>query len=130
MSLIKKYFPIYINTLNIFKPLKTWLYNIFLHWYNISHKFPSIKFNFYHCSFEELTKKFYTWYWWDHPTIWNFPKKWLIIIIDDVQYKYTYGIRQLESVPFIFIRIFGYNLLITFNAPKYENDYEYWEHLK
>lgn len=127
---LKKLCPIYINTINIFRPLKTWLYNILLHWYNIPHKFPSIKFKFYHCSFEELTKKFYTWYWWDHPYIWNFKKKWIIILIDDVQYKYTYRIKQLESVPFILIRICEYNLLIKFNAPKEYGNYEYWEKMK
>ena len=124
MSLIKKYFPFYINTLNIFRPLKTWWQNR-----NIA-QIPKIKVLFNSESFKWVTENFYTWYWWDHPTIWNFSKKWLIVIIDDVQYKYTYRIRQLESIPFIFIRIFGYNLLITFNNPKYENNYEYWERLK
>lgn len=129
MNKFKKYFPIYINTINIFRPLRTWFYNIVHHWYSISHSFPKIKVQFNKRSFNWVVENFYTWYWWDHPTMWNFPKKWLIIIIDDVQYKHTYGIRQLESVPFVYIKIFKYNLLITFNAPKYENDYEYWERL-
>jgi hypothetical protein len=127
MGKFNKYFPIYINTLNIFKPLKTWLYNIYLD--IIPHNFLNIKFEFYKGSFDIIKEKFYTWYWWDHPYIWNFNKKWIIILIDDVQYKYTYGMRQLESVPFIYIKLFKYNLLITFNAPKYFNNYEYWEKL-
>lgn len=123
MNKFKKYFPIYINTLNIFRPLKTWWRN------KNSVRIPSINIKFNKKSFNWVVETFYTWYWWDHPTMWNFPKKWLIIIIDDVQYKYTYGIRQLESVPFVYIKILKYNLLITFNSPKYENIYEYWERL-
>ena len=118
--MFKKYFPIYINTLNIFTPFKTW----FKHKDIL--KFPKIKFNFYKCPFKDFTNKFYTWYWWDHPYIWNFKKKWIIILIDDVQYKNTYGMQELESVPFIIIRIFNLNLIWKFKSPT-GNDYEYWE---
>lgn len=121
--MFKKYFPIYINTLNIFKPFKTW----FKHKDIL--KFPKIKFNFYKCPFKDFTNKFYTWYWWDHQYIWNFEKKWLIILIDDVQYKLKYGIIELESVPFIFIKIFNLHFLITLNSPN-DNNYQYWESFK
>lgn len=123
ISWLKHYFPIYINTLNIFRPLKTW-------WKNRDHaRMPSIEFTHAICSFKCLENYIYTWYWWEHPDIWNFKNKWLLIIIDDVQYKTKYGIRELESVPFIIIRIFGLNLVWKFNAPQYENNYGYWENL-
>lgn len=129
MNWFRKHFPIYIlpiyiNTLNIFRPLKTWWYNR-----NIA-SFPKLIFSFKRRPFDWLIENFYTWYWWDHPHIFNFKKKWIIIIIDDVRYKYKMGIRELESIPFILIRIFGYNLLIKFTAPKCESNYTYWEKLK
>lgn len=130
MSIIKKYCPIYINTLNIFRPLETWLYNIWHHKHDTSLKPLKINIQFKKRPFEWLMENFYTWYWWDHPHIWDFWRKWVIVIFSDVQYKYTYGLRELESVPFILVRIFGYNLLITFDAPKGEDKYKYWEKLK
>lgn len=130
MRIFKKYCPVYINTLNIFRPLKTWFYNLTNHWYSVSHKFPHIKVQFKKRDFKWLVENFYTWYWWDHPHIWNFEKKWIIILIDDVQYKSTYGIRQLESVPFILVRMFGWNFIMKFNAPKNEDNYQYWEQFK
>lgn len=124
MNWFRKYFPIYINTLNIFRPLKTWWYNR-----NIA-SFPKLEYSFKRRTFDWLIENFYTWYWWDHPYIFNFKKKWIIIIIDDVQYKWKMGIRELESIPFILIRIFGYNLLLKFVAPNCESNYTYWEKLK
>lgn len=121
---LKKKFPIYINTLNIFRPLRTWYHNK-----NIA-RFPNIDFTYDICSFQCLEDYIYTWYWWDHRWMFDFPNKWLFILIDDVQYKYTYGIRQLESVPFIIIRIFNLTLVWKFIAPKHENNYEYWERLE
>ena len=115
--------PIYINTFNIFRPLRTWYHN------RNKARFPKIKF---HCgirSFECLENYIYTWYWWEHKYIWNFRNKWLLILIDDVQYKYTYGIRQLESIPFIIIKIFDFIFLWKFEAPNNENNYEYYERL-
>lgn len=121
MGKFKKIFPIYINTLNIFRPFKTWWKNgCKSGWLK-----PKIVFN--NQGFEWAINNFYTWYWWDHPFIWNFHKKWLIVLIDDVQYKHTFGIKELESVPFIYIKIFCWNLLISFNAPAYYNKYYYWE---
>ena len=123
ISWLKYYFPIYINTLNIFRPLKTW-------WKNRDHTLmPSVEFTYAICSFKCLEDYIYTWYWWDHPYIWNFKNKWILILIDDVQYKSKFGMKELESVPFIIIRIFGLNLVWQFNAPQYENNYEYWERL-
>ena len=118
---VRKYIPIYINTFNIFKPLRTWLKNV------DNAKFPSIEFTWAICSYKCLENYIYTWYWWDHPHIWNFENKWILIIIDDVQYKYTFGLRELESVPFIIIRIFGLNMVWQFNDPNDESNYEYWE---
>jgi len=118
---VRKHIPIYINTFNIFKPLRTWLKNV------DNAKFPSIEFTWKICSYKCLENHIYTWYWWDHPHIWNFKNKWILIIIDDVQYKYTFGLRELESVPFIIIRIFGLNMVWQFNAPDNESNYAYWE---
>lgn len=129
MNWFKRYFPIYINTLNIFRPLKTWSYNMYHHWYTKSHKFPYIEIKINKRPFDWLCENFYTWYWWDHPTIWNFKKKWIIILIDDVQYKWKFGIREMESIPFILIRIFGYNLIVKFKDPENKNNYKYWESL-
>lgn len=121
-DIFRKYFPIYINTFNILRPFKTWFHNV-IHYYHLSdHK---LKFNT--CckkqDFEWLKENFYTWYWWDHPHIWNFEKKWIIIIFEDVQYKWKFGIRQLETCPFVLIRIGNWNLIITLN----EKNYHYWE---
>ena len=121
MSLFRKYFPIYINTLNIFRPFKTWLKNV------DNAKFPSIEFTFHFGCFEWLKNNIYTWYWWDHPYIWNFKNKWILILIDDVQYKYTWGFKELESVPFIIIRIFGFNFIWELTSSDNKNIYEYWE---
>ena len=62
--------------------------------------------------------------------MWNFPHKWIIILIDDVQYKYRFGLREMESIPFILIRIFGWNFIMKFSSPKDEDNYQYWERLK
>lgn len=121
VRLFRRISPIYINTLNVFQPLKTW-------WANHStHKFPTISISVMWKPFNYVKDSLYTWYWWEHISKWNLNKKLLIVLIDDVQYKYTYGIRQLESIPFIFIKIFNFNLIIQFDAPKYENNYEYYE---
>lgn len=124
MSWFRKYCPIYINTLNIFRPLRTWWKNR-----NIA-QIPHIKFLLKRRPFDWLQENFYTWYWWDHITIWNFPHKWIIILIDDVQYKYRFGLREMESIPFILIRMFGWNFIMKFSSPKSEDNYQYWERLK
>lgn len=127
---IKKHSPIYINTLNIFRPFKTWLKNMFSNWTDIVHRPLDIQIYHNKESFDYVIHNFYTWYWWDHPWVYDFAHKRIIVIIDDVQYKYTFGLRELESVPFIFIRMFGHNLFIEFNAPRGFDNYEYWENLR
>lgn len=124
MSWFRKYCPIYINSLNIFRPLKTW-------WKNRDiARIPHIEFSLKRRPFDWVQENFYTWYWWDHITMWDFPHKWIIVLIDDVQYKYKFGLREMESIPFILIRMFGWNFMMKFSAPKNENNYQYWERLK
>ena len=118
-----KNFPIYINTLNIFRTIKTW-------WkHRKNYKFPKIDISCIKADFNTFKENFYTWYWWDHPYEWNFEKKKIIILIDDVQYTSRYGIDERESVPFRVGRFFNRNLLITFNSPDNRSNYEYWESL-
>ena len=116
--LFRQYFPVYINTINIW-------------WKNRQTvKFPHIKFNIKKRTFDWVEENLYTWYWWDHITMWNFPKKWIIVLIDDVQYKYKFGLRELESVPFVLVRIFDWNFIIKLSAPNKSNDYIYYEQMK
>ena len=124
MSLFRKYCPIYINTLNIFRPLRTWWKNR-----NIA-QIPHIKFLLKRRPFDWLQENFYTWYRWDHITMWNCPHKWIIILIDDVQYKYRFGLREMEASPCILIRIFSWNFIMKFTSTKSEDNYQYWERLK
>lgn len=119
--------PIYINTLNIFRPLKTWFKNKIK---NHKLKFPNINIKCKLSNFDWIRENIYTWYWWEHEDIWDFKHKLILIIIDDVQYKYTYGIKMLESIPFIIIKIFNFNMIIKFKAPKYFDDYQYYESLR
>ena len=120
---IRKISPIYINTLNIFRPLKTW-------WKcKASTVFPTIKISFKIKKFNYLYEHFYTWYWWEHAYLWNFWKKPIIILIDDVFWKSTYGIVEYQQSPFILIRIFNFNLIIKFvSSPHIQNDI-YWERM-
>lgn len=122
--LFRQYFPVYINTINIFRPIKTWWKN------RQTVKFPHIEFNIKKRTFDWVEENLYTWYWWDHITMWNFPNKWIIVLIDDVQYKYKFGLRELESVPFVLVRIFNWNFIIKLSAPNKSNDYIYYEQMK
>lgn len=117
----RKLSPIYINTLNIFRPLKTW-------WHcRTSFAFPHIHILFKIKDFNYLYKHFYTWYWWDHASLWNFWKKPIIILIDDVFWKSTYGIVEYQQSPFILIRIFNCNLIIKFDGHSNNRTDIYWE---
>jgi len=122
MTSLRHLCPIYINTLNIFRPFKTWFSNVLNCWSIAPHRLKIGGF-LKRKDFDWLEKNFYTWYWWDHPHIWNFKKKWIVIIFEDVQYKYKMGIREMETCPFILIRMFGWNLLLTLN----DRDYQFWE---
>lgn len=117
----RKLSPIYINTLNIFRPLKTW-------WHcRMSMPFPHIKISLNIKNFNYLYKHFYTWYWWEHASLWNFWKKIIIILIDDVFWKSTYGIVEYQQSPFILIRIFNCNLIIKFVSHSKDQTDIYWE---
>lgn len=117
----RKLCPIYISTLNIFRPLHTWWHN------RMSYSPPHIKVSFSKTDFNYLYNNFYTWYWWETAFIWDFFKKSVIILIDDVFWKSTYGIVQYQQSPFILVRIFNYNMIIRFVAPNNMSNTEYWE---
>lgn len=121
---LKRKLPIYINTLNIFRVYKTWYVN------RNKFKRPKIRIQTFKSDFWYLTKRLYTWYWWDHSEMYNFEHKKILILIDDVFYKYVYGIKMMEQVPFILIRIFNYNIIFKFKSPDLRDDYQYWETMK
>lgn len=111
---------IYINTLNIFKPWRTY-------WANRKHvQMPSITCRFFKSTFEELKQQHYTWFWWDN----DFSKTKLLVLIDDVFVKSKFGIIELEQVPFILVRIFNWNFLMKLKTPGCMNRYEYWENME
>jgi len=116
----KKHCPIYVNTLNVFRPLKTWLKNRNVNFPKISCQYVKIS------TIRDFEKVIYSWYLWDHSYEWEFDKKWLVILIDDVQYKYKFGRKELESVPFILIKFLKHCLVFKFNDPDGDN-YRYWE---
>lgn len=125
--ILRHYCPVYINTLNIFKPFRTLMKNI-KQVYHIG--IPHISLKFYNRSYRWLEENFYTWYFWDHPTIWNFKSKILLIIIDDVMYKTTFGLHEFQQSPFILIRFFNYNFIFQIKSPKGIDNYRFWENLK
>lgn len=126
-KILRHYCPVYINTLNIFRPFRTLMKNI-KQVYHIG--IPHISLKFYNRSYRWLEENFYTWYFWDHPSIWKFEHKILLIIIDDVMYKTTFKFNEFQQSPFILIRFFNYNLIIKINAPTGSNNYNFWESLK
>lgn len=117
----KKIFPIYVNTLSMLRPWRTWWLN------RNTHHIPRLSMSLVKRTFDWIEENVYTWYWWDHLQEWRLDKKLILILIDDVQYKWTFDIRQLESMPFILIRIFNWNLIVKLEAPKGQNDFEYYE---
>lgn len=122
---LRKYCPIYINTLNIFRPFKTLVRNI-----KYLKGIPRLSFKFYNRQYKWLEENFYTWYFWDHPSIWNFKRKILLILIDDVMYKTTFGLHEFQTTPFILIRFFNYNFIFQIKSPKGMDNYTFWESLK
>lgn len=124
----KKSFPIYINTLNIFRPWRTWFYNVFIR--GKYYSTPVMKFETFKSSFTDLESKLYTWYWWEHVHRWDFKNKKVLVIIDDVFTKYKFSIHELEQVPFILIRIGQRNFIMKLKAPKWIDANFYWESMK
>lgn len=118
---LKKILPIYVNTLNVFTAWRTWWLN------RHTHRIPRLDISLVKRPFDWIEENVYTWYWWDHLQEWRLDKKLILILIDDVQYKWTFDIRQLESMPFILIRIFNWNLIVKLEAPKRQNDFDYYE---
>ena len=91
---------------------------------------PRLSFKFYNRQYKWLEENFYTWYFWDHPSIWNFKSKILLILIDDVMYKTTFGLHEFQQSPFILIRFFNYNFIFQIKSPKGMDNYTFWESLK
>lgn len=121
---LKMVCPIYLNMLNVFKIFNTW-------WHHRStHRFPHIRIQFVHCDWDWIVENLYCWWWWDKQYEWNFKNKLFLMIVDDVQYKNTFNIRQLESVPFILIKFFNWYFILRLEDPNQENDYQYWESMK
>lgn len=110
---------IHINTLNLLKPWRTYRANKHLV------KKPSISCKFFKSSFEELKRHHYTWFWWDN----DYTDTKLLVLIDDVFTKTKFGMIELEQVPFILIRLFKWNFLLKLEAPKNQDNYEYWENM-
>ena len=121
---IKRNLPIYINTLNVFRVYKTWYAN------RNNFKCPKIHIQTFKSDFQHLIRKLYTWYWWEHNEMYDFEHKKILVLIDDVFYKYVYSIKMMEQVTFILIRIFNYNIIIKLKSPDLRDNYQYWEAMK
>lgn len=109
--------PIFINTLNVFKPIRTW-------WKARKYfRFPSIKFR-YGKAGEVAT------------SIWhgsNNRAKWFDLNFCDVFWKMKFDNSVFEAEPCINLILFGkWQFLWIFGCPKVsynENNYMYWEAL-
>ena len=109
--------PIFINTLNIFKPLRTW-------WKARKYfRFPSIKFRYGNAG--EVAS-----------SIWHSSMncaKWFDLEFCDVFWKWKYDDSVFEAEPCISLILFNkWHLLWTFECPKVsynKSNYMYWEAL-